>query len=136
MVNNGLKDLIEYGSSSNGHWIRLFDGTQICWISGLERTPKWMDDYKNSGGLWRTDSLWWKLPKPFKDNNFFAQISSDEMIGTGQNWTVWYTTFKSSNVDWVGYNGWSFTFQSDIKLQKLRVRGFAIGRWKQEGRIG
>lgn len=130
MVNNGLKGLIEYGSSSNGHWIRLFDGTQICWISGLERTPKWMDDYKNSGGLWRTDSLWWKLPKPFKDNNFFAQISSDEMIGTGKSWAVWYTTFKSSNVDWVGYNGWSFTFQSDIKLQKLRVRGFAIGRWK------
>lgn len=130
MVNNGLKGLIEYGSSSDGHWIRLFDGIQICWISGLERTPKWMDDYKASGGLWRTDSLWWKLPKPFKDNNFFAQISSDEMIGTGQSWTVWYTTFKSSNVDRVGYNGWSFTFQSDIKLQKLKVRGFAIGRWK------
>ncbi|EPH12531.1 DUF859 family phage minor structural protein [Facklamia hominis] len=130
MVNNGLKGLIEYGSSSDGHWIRLFDGIQICWISGLERTPKWMDDYKASGGLWRTDSLWWKLPKPFKDNNFFAQISSDEMIGTGQSWTVWYTTFKSSNVDRVGYNGWSFTFQSNIKLQKLKVRGFAIGRWK------
>lgn len=125
-----MKGLIEYGSNGKGHWIRFFDGTQICWISGLERTPKWMDDYKNSGGLWRTDNLWWELPKPFKDTNFFAQISSDEMVGIGQGWTVWYTTFKSENVDWVGFNGWSFTFQANQKLPTLKLRGFAIGRWK------
>lgn len=53
--------VVERGSNANGDWLRLADGTQLCWRSGLSAANAGTAD----GALFRSANVGWTFPVAF-----------------------------------------------------------------------
>ena len=113
----GFDDVVGSGSNDNGHWVKFYDGTQICWIERLEVS------YRNNQKL---DGVW-TYPVAFtgsvavfatKDEYEGAELIRASTIGTTNALTK--STIKLFSP--VGYS-YPSPFGTGVRIM-------AIGRWK------
>ncbi|MGY4527988.1 hypothetical protein [Pseudomonas sp. TE21394] len=112
--------LLQRGSNANGEFIRLADGTQICW--GVITLPK---QALGSSSVGRSNfpAVFAAVPRVFANPLSSVGASGDQSaIGQQAYNGVWWgasTTFAEAN-------SWSYRFatNADIQYQYL-----AIGRW-------
>jgi len=103
--------LFEYGSNSNGSYIRFADGTLICWGSvtstgGTSTT---------NGSLFRTTVQTQTFPAAF--------TSTPSVSGGGSSFTVWPSFDPSSTA-----TDWSFN-RATTTATNYTLRWVAVGRW-------
>lgn len=108
------------GNNNNGHWVRLGDGTQICWNNTLRV------DYENSTRLTGT----WTLPIAF--------ASSTAIVATRENWwgaarvvSGTASTQTSGDGRTATIHWWKTrTDENFVSADNALLRVVAIGRWK------
>lgn len=104
--------MIEYGSNSNGSYIRFADGTQVCW--------RIVDD--TDGGYYI-----WTYPAAFASTP--VAIGQAGVIPGNENWTgkmILAAAFSATAV----FYPYSATGTAALFAGPIRWYFLAIGRWK------
>lgn len=107
-----LANVMVWGNNNNGRWIRFYDGTQICWLSGLTSSGS---INLTSGGLYRSGNISWTFPKSFSSNV--------AIFGTTTLWSTWATSNEQSNTTGT-FVQWSTGSRGRVAMSVM-----AIGRW-------
>lgn len=119
-VKVNYEEIVSSGSSSNGQWVRLYDGTQICWHHHFRL------DYN---ATWKLTKQW-VFPVQFSNNNttLVATLTGTSKPSASEGSSVHHNGTNSSRswIDlYVGYSGRSFS-SGDYVFASLIV----IGRWR------
>lgn len=116
MVHFDYKDVVESGSNSNGSYVRLSDGTQICW-------------WDSPGGA---NPVTWTYPAPFATQ----PVVTFSTRSTGAQPIIWALDRNTNNglptttdVTVVGWY-WDATNTTFSTATSAEVHFIAIGRWK------
>lgn len=119
-VTIGGNEVAEYGSNSNGEYMRLYDGTQICWYGG--DLP-----YAGSYGQYN-----WNYPAGFSSNPGFAGGFTTYQAGGDIRDRAWFIphTIQDIRVRGIIYP-YNASSRSDVlTVDPIPVSMCAIGRWK------
>ena len=109
-----------YGTNENGSYLRLPDGTQICWLNITVTDQAINTEY--AGGIYLGLRMW-TFPMPFI---FTPTVSCGTfMYGTSASWGSISGAPSVSNVTLRGYD-----VVSREAGQKCIIQAIAIGRWK------
>lgn len=109
-----------YGTNENGSYLRMPDGTQICWLNITVTDQTINTVYAN--GIY-IGSRTWTFPMPFIST---PTVSCGAfMYGTSASWGSISGTPSVSNVTLRGYD-----VVSREAGQKCIIQAIAIGRWK------
>ena len=109
------------GSNSNGEWVRLPDGTQICWKWGFgpngAKTNLKSGGGSNQGTGWRSGNITWTFPAVFDA----GEVAS---FATSRTWYNWATGngVTNSSADFIQ---WAIADGNATPMDVM-----AIGRWK------
>ena len=109
-----------YGTNENGFYLRLPDGTQICWLNIVVTDQAINTVY--AGGIY-IGGRTWTFPKPF----ISAPVASCGAFkhGTGASWGSLAGAPSESGVTLRGYDVVSRDAGPNCIIQAM-----AIGRWK------
>ena len=109
-----------YGTNENGSYLRLPDGTQICWLNIVVTDQAINTVY--SGGLY-IGGRKWTFPMPFI---FTPTVSCGAFrYGTSASWGSLASNLSASSVELRGYD-----VVSREAGQNCIIQAIAIGRWK------
>lgn len=109
-----------YGTNENGSYLRMPDGTQICWLNISVTDQAINTEY--AGGIYLGLRMW-TFPMPFI---FTPTVSCGTfMYGTSASWGSISGAPSVSNVTLRGYD-----VVSREAGQKCIIQAIAIGRWK------
>lgn len=107
-------NLLSRGSNGDGEWIRLADGTQICWRTNLSVT----NSSTASGSIFRSSTnATWTFPQAFI---IAPSVSVD--CDSGDAWGTSATAATTTAVTVRAFSGISIA-------TSLNLRATAIGRW-------
>lgn len=112
---NGLPTgaLIETGMGANGSYMRLADGTQICWITALDAPG-----LTGSGPIYQTAAIGWTFPAAFKAG------TEPAVTGQGRDLGRWVTCGVADEVSVdLAVMGTS------AATSGVTIGAVAIGRW-------
>lgn len=115
-INNDI--IAESGSNSNGHWVRFYDGTQMCWHKHNAQRAM-TSVYGTNKAIFRTaSSVGWTYPKAFSDvTSVVAQPTGWRIKG------AYIHTISASAMSYYPFHYESATATGEVGL-------LAIGRWK------
>ena len=109
---NGRR-LIEYGNNENGHWIKLADGTLICWGRDERTVPVSL----GNGQVFRSNTVRYTFPATFSGPTPVISITAYDA------WTVLMTKMPSTFFDVMLFKGTS------APSLGTAISYTAIGRW-------
>lgn len=114
--------IIESGNNTNGSYIRIGDGTQMCW--GCAVIPG--TDWTGSGDKYWSTMQSIPLPKSFSTTTGMIFLGS-VVDGATAARSAWLSFFKvgTSSISSVCLSGWGVRPDMNVSLHWQ-----AIGRWK------
>lgn len=116
--------VVEYGSNSDGEYIRLADGTQVCWKSQSGGAQLFTARTEGSFSGYISAELW-EFPAAFIDADIVA-IAQVKGADGGTNATI-----SGAHPDSSPTTGTvNFRYWASVSIDSWDHRGFlAIGRW-------
>lgn len=119
--------IVDYGSNSNGNYIKYSDGTMICYLKVRNKSISSSPRTEGSISFYTTVDLW-VLPAEFYDSDFTcygsAVMLATNGVSAGLFTTVSFSTDSKSSVN--------VRYSSGIQIGSIQEASiFAIGRWKK-----
>ncbi|MCI6157619.1 MAG: DUF859 domain-containing protein [Peptoniphilaceae bacterium] len=112
--------LHDYGSNSNGHYVRYGNGVQICWMDKMVNLS-----ISNAYGPAFIGQYRWTFPKPFVGR---PVVSPGTMRwGTGASWGA--SAFMGGGSENTSVSFYLFDFYQR-EYGETQVQAIAIGRWR------
>ena len=108
-------DIVGYGNNERGHWIRYYDGSQICWGRNEITTSV----NTQHGGSYRSGSATYSFPIKFETSP--TPMVSVEVYDA---WSTLMTRHPSVNFSAMFFKG------SSVASFSTTISYIAIGRWK------
>lgn len=107
----------EYGSNSNGEYVRLHNGVQICGFQG------------DLSGILSVDRHRWTFPAAFvsEDGVWYASVRSGQEVTTGGHRDSYLYRVQANNILVQNYDP---SDHSRVSTDPFYALCFAAGRWK------